>query len=150
MKDFLRHIPLPVFRTWGALCYKPHNNKHIGILMTFITDEEELALDNDETLTLERDNSSFIVNKKNTYCYGDVNLNNGSDDFHQIAEFDILSHLSCVGIKIYSDYDYKSHACNSPINRCRWTETFNPAVVAQQVHGFIGKPKKIILFRQML
>ena len=60
-----------------------------------------------------------------------------------------LDHLEAVGAHVYSNYDYETHSCSSPKEYCLWTETWHPAVLAKTAHGYLGKPKRILLFNQI-
>ena len=60
-----------------------------------------------------------------------------------------LDYLEEKGVTIYSNYDYETHSCSSPEKYCLWTETWHPAVLAKMAHGYLGKPKRILLFNQI-
>lgn len=116
------------------------------IILTHITEEEEAVLDSGENLEIVRGVRKFNIHANNIYCYGDIDLREGSDDSKEIATFDFLDYLNGVGIKIPSDYNYENHECHSPIDRYRITETWRPEVLTRYAHGCLGKPKKILLF----
>ena len=118
--------------------------------MTYITEEEEQKLDDGKELILKRGNVSFQIHGNNIYCYGEVDFHEGSDDCKQIATFNFLNYLHEKGICIPSDYDYEHHVCNSPINKYRWTETWNPDDLARYAHGCLNKPNRIILFKNRI
>ena len=117
------------------------------VILTYLTPEEENELDENNKVTLTRANQTFSIRKNNIYCYGDVDLKEGSDDSHEIANFDFLDYLNGIGVKIPSDYDYEHHVCRSTINKYRITETWRPDVLVRYAHGCLNKPKKILLFR---
>ena len=115
--------------------------------MTYISEEEEAALDKGEVLTLKRGNRTMTVMPNHLYCYGEVDFSTNSDDMYQIEDFHFLDYLGAKGLHIYSDYHYDTHECHSPLPQCRWTETWNPAEIAQYAHGCLGKPQRIVLFK---
>lgn len=116
-----------------------------------IDEDEEKLIDNIDKsiLTFHRGNRSFSVTMRDIYCYGEVNFED-EDTLNQIKEFKFLDYLGAVGVHIYSRYDYKTHSCSSPKRYCLWTETWNPAELAKMAHGYLGKPKRILLFNQTL
>ena len=120
-------------------------------VMIPIDEEEEKIIDNIDKsiLTFHRGKRSFSVAIKDIYCYGEVNFED-EDTLNQINEFKFLDYLGEVGVHIYSNYDYKTHSCSSTKNRCLWTETWNPAKLAKMAHGYLGKPKRILLFNQTI
>ena len=132
-------------------------NKNVSSLGTKLTvmipidEDEEKLIDNidESTLTFHRGNRRFSVAMKDIYCYGEVNFED-EDTLNQIKEFKFLDYLGEVGVHIYSRYDYKTHSCSSPKRHCLWTETWNPAELAKMAHGYLGKPKRILLFNQTL
>ena len=111
------------------------SSKNIILTMiTYITEEEEKDLDKGKDIHLVRGDMTFDINSKQVYCYGSVDLTTGSDDYNLIEDspiFNFLSFLVESGIHIPSDYVFEKHECHSPIDRIRWTETWNPARVAQ-------------------
>jgi hypothetical protein len=117
------------------------------VILTYLTQEEENILDEQNEIILKRANKTFSIRKNNIYCYGDVDLNEGSDDSKEIANFDFLDYLNGIGIKIPSDYNYEHHVCYSPLKKYRITETWKPDVLVRYAHGCLNKPKKILLFR---
>ena len=121
------------------------------IIMTYITEEEELLLDNikDNYVNLDRENRTFTIKVNNIFCYGDVDFHN-DDDLNTINSFKFLNHLDAVGVKIYSNYDYETHTCSSPNKTLLYTETFQPIDLVKYAHGCLNKPKKLILFSQDL
>ena len=141
-------IQMPIWKDYHILNRRKDNNKNLIIVcMTYLTDEEERVLDKNKVLEIIRGNDKFTINPNNVYCYGSVDLHTNSNDYEIIEDFDFLDYLVDVGLKIYSDYDYETHTCKSPINRLRWTETWNPAEIVQYAHGVLGKPEKIVLFK---
>lgn len=142
---------MPIFKDYHLLSSHKEIGQHkIMIYMTYITKEDEELLDNNKELELVRGNLKFKVNLNNTYCYGEVDFHNGSDDMYDIEDFNFLDYLNTSGIHIRNGYDYENHECTSVEQRCGWTETWNPAIVAQFAHGCLGKPDRIILFRKVI
>lgn len=142
---------MPTTSTYHILSLnKVSNSRTIMTVMTYITDDEEQLIDAGKNLHLKRGDMTFNITRNRIYCYGNVDLTKGSSDYNIIEDFDFLDFLTDVGIHIQSDYDYNTHKCYSPIDRCRWTETWNPAEVAQFAHGSLNKPEKIVLFKHIL
>ena len=145
-------IQIPTENDYHLLCKHVNDNKDtIMIFMTHITIEEEIEIDNRHTIKIERGNKVFEINpnRGDIYCYGIVDFNTDSSDYNIIDNFNFLKHLNIVGIKIQSRYNYENHTCDSPKEFPLWTETWSPAELAQLAHGYLGKPERIVLFKQV-
>lgn len=116
-----------------------------------IDDEEEKLIDDidKQTLKFSRGNRTFTVSANDIYCYGETDFND-ENILNQIENFNFLSHLGEVGVHICSNYNYKNHSCSSTKNYPLWTETWSSAKLAKLAHGYLGKPKRILLFKQFI
>lgn len=141
-------IPMPIMKDYHMLSLNKDAERNIIMtIMTYITEAEEKVLDSGKVLHITRGDMSFDITPRKVYCYGHVDFTTDSSDYNIVEDFDFLNYLNDVGVHVPSDYDYKHHVCVSPIGRIRWTETWNPAAVAQYAHGRIGKPDRIVLFK---
>ena len=143
-------IPLPTFHHYRILNSKRSSIGTKSTIMIPINEKEELLIDNidKQTLHFHRGNRTFSVQMKDIYCYGEVDFTD-KDTLDKINDFKFLDYLEEVGVRIYSNYDYETHSCSSPTEYCLWTETWHPAVLAKMAHGYLGKPKRILLFSQI-
>lgn len=129
------------------------NNEKELIIMIPISEKEELALDNGFLQTVRGGHTFNINNNKeqsDIIAYGEIDFHDDSDDFDVIQGMNWLSHLSYRGICVPSDYNYDEHCCYSPNNKARYYDTTNPAIVAQYVHGVLGKPKLCCIFKEKI
>lgn len=142
-------IPLSTCRNYRIL------NKHVTsfgtklTVMIQISEEEEQLIDNinEQTLKFDRDDKTFSVNMHDIYCYGVVDLKD-ENTINQISNLKFLNYLTDIGYHIFSNYDYDTHSCLSPQRYCLTTETWNPIDLVKMVHGYLGKPERILLFNQ--
>ena len=143
-------IPLPIYHHYRILNNRKVCSETKSTIMIPINEDEELLIDNidKQTLHFHRGNRTFSVQMRDIYCYGEVDFTD-KDTLDKINNFNFLDHLEIVGACIYSNYDYKTHSCVSPKRYCLWTETWHPAVLAKMAHGYLGKPKRILLFNQI-
>lgn len=116
-----------------------------------IDEDDEILIDNIDKSTIKftRGNRTFSVTMRDIYCYGEVDFKD-ENTINQIDNFKFLDYLNESGVPIYSRYNYDTHSCNTPKNRCLWTETWSPAELAKMAHGYLGKPKRILLFNQTI
>ena len=144
-------IPLSIFPHYRILNSKKSSTGTKNTIMIPIDEDEELLIDNidKQTLHFHRGDRTFSVQMKDVYCYGEVDFTD-KDTLDKINDFKFLDHLEAVGAHVYSNYDYETHSCSSPKEYCLWTETWHPAVLAKMAHGYLGKPKRILLFNQIL
>lgn len=116
--------------------------------MISITEKEEDKLDSG-FLSCTKGNNEFIIDSNNVICYGEIDFTTGSEDYIQIEEMNWLNYLEAKGISIPADYNYEEHSCTSTDKFIKYTETFNPAVISQYIHGRLGKPKRVCIFKHL-
>lgn len=116
-----------------------------------IDEDEEKLIDNMNrtTIRFHRGDRTFSISTRDIYCYGECDFTD-KNTLNRIKNFKFLDFLGAVGVHIYSRYNYKTHSCSSPKRHCLWTETWNPAELAKMAHGYLGKPKRILLFNQTI
>lgn len=122
-----------------------HTNKKRGerpVIITAISEEEEKRIDDNETITIERDKAKFTVSKKNIYGYGHIDFSNNSNDKEDINHFNFLDTLDFGGYPInVIDYD-------KGIFTGSWYATWSPFNVCQLMHAYLGKPERVCIFRK--
>ena len=121
--------------------------KGTTVVMTSITEDEEKELDKGNTICVLRGGFKVTINPDDIYCYGIIDFHDDSEDMDIMADFDWLSHLRFGGVYVPANYDYDKHCAYSDINVARRYDTFRPEIVAQYVHGIIGKPERTVIFR---
>ena len=114
--------------------------------MSYLTQEEELALDNEEEITIIRGDHTFVINKENLRCYGVIDFDNDSDDMERLSELTFLEHLNGRGIALPARYNYKKHSCLTNTRRPQYYDTTSPEKYIKYVHGFLGHPKIPVIF----
>ena len=151
LDSIMHRIPLPIYPDYRILNSNCSRGRTHTTIMIPIDEDEEKLIDNigKKVLCFHRGNRSFSVKIGDIYCYGEVDFND-KETLDKIAEFSFLDYLDEVGVRIYSRYDYESHSCTSPTNRCMWAETWNPVYLAKMAHGYLGKPQRILLFNQII
>lgn len=143
----MTNIIMPIWKDYHILTsFKPDKKVVVTTIMTYLTEDEEQKLDNNETINITRGDDEFSIKPNDVYCYGNVDFSTNSQDYKIIENFKFLDYLTSKGLPIPSRYDYENHVCESDINRCLWSETWNPAEIAQFAHGSLGKPNKVLLF----
>lgn len=118
-----------------------------SVIISHITLDEEKKLDSGDHIIIKRGDLSFVISPDDLYCYGEIDFTDESEDLDTIDGFDWFNHLTFSGYHTPNDYDYESHTCISPLPFYRTRETFHPADAVQYLHGFLGKPKRTIIFR---
>lgn len=143
-------IKLPIREDYYSLVSKKNTSKqNESVVMTYITEAEENAIDKGKTITLKRGNLSFTVNPTNIYCYGEIDFSNDSEDMNVISTFTWLDHLLTRGVYVPSHYNYERHECVSNNKRPMWYDTTKCEVYAKYVHACLGKPKRCLIFRDV-
>ena len=115
--------------------------------MTGISEKEEEAIDDNKVLFLDRGGCTFEVSVKNIICYGEIDFNKNSDDFYELADLEWCGNDSMRGVDIPARYDYPTHTCKTPVKCIQTFDTMRFELVAQYAHGFLGKPKRVAIFK---
>lgn len=138
---------MPIIEGYQTLICRIEGNIRTSVIMTHITEEEEQNLDNNIPIKIKRGNLTFFIQPQTVYCYGEINFNTGSDDYKTIGTFNWLDHLVTRGIGVPANYDYKTHTCVSKINQYQFYDTVKPEIIAQYLHGVLGKPQRTVIFK---
>lgn len=135
---------MPIMKDYQTLICRTERDG-IDIVMTYITEKEEIKLDKGEAIKITRNDKTFNIpnGRDNVICYGHIDFNINSDDYYQLQE---LIHFNKV-VHIPIDYDLKTHTCRSPIKRYRSCECSNIAEVCRYAYGVLGKPDRVLIFK---
>lgn len=131
-----------------ALYYiaRPCDNNGIQVIMAGITEEQEKDLDNGKIITIDTELGCFDVDPDMCYCYGELDLSPNSKDINRIYEAHWFDNFN-INIYLVSEYDYATHSITSDTRGGRWYESSNPKDYIPYIHGCIGKPKKVVIFK---
>ena len=143
-------ISLPTRTDYYSMISRKRLDKRIeSVVMSYITEEEENLIDKGKTIKITRGDKKFIIKPENIYCYGIIDFHNGSEDIDIISTFTWLDHLIIRGVCIPSNYNYDKHQCVSINKKPMWYDTTKCEELARYVHGFLSKPERTIIFRQI-
>ena len=127
----------------------PDENPGIRIIMAPISEEQECKLEIGEGFNIETDRGTFHVHPDLCYAYGELDLSPNSSDINDMYNqhwFD-KNHIC---IKLFTGYDYNTHTITSEIQGGRWYDTNNLKLFLPYLHGCIGKPQRIVIFKEYL
>lgn len=143
-------IDLPIRNDYYSMVSKKRLDKRTEcVIMSYITEKEEELIDNGKTIVIKRGNTKFTINPANIYCYGIIDFHPDSEDIDIISTFNWLDHLIIRGICIPANYNYDKHQCLSINKKPMWFDTLRCDYLARYAHGFLGKPERTIIFRQI-
>ena len=148
-KEMEHTIQMPIDPTYKIISV--HNNpgnKEIFII-TGISELECKKLRNLNDLNIVRGDCKFHITPDDVFCYGDIDFHEGSDDCKELDTFNWLEHLIAKGVPIPSKYNYDKHECKSPIDKYLITETFRNSTLCRYLHGCLGKPQFVVIFREV-
>lgn len=141
-------IPMPIFTEYQVIiCHTISIHRQERILMIPINEEEELLLDKGKTLNIDRGKLRLSIAPKDVQFYGEIDFTEGSDDLEEIDTAKWFVNPSIPNVCIPSDYDYKTHTCNSPLKAYRWYDTCSPAKIVKYKHACLGKPERVLIFK---
>lgn len=140
---------MPIYTEYQTIiCHTRNGKKYDTVMMTYLSEDEEISLDKGEILEVTRGKHHFTIGDNNVYCYGVIDFTKGSSDMQAIEyEMNWLNYLHAVGIHIPSDYDFENHVCRSPFRYYRYTETWSPSQLAQYKYACLGKPERCVIFK---
>lgn len=118
--------------------------------MLGISPEEETKIDKKESFNIKTKTKEFVIRPEYIIGYGEIDFNTNSDDFDSLDNFNFFDVTSFKGICIPANYDYKTHTCTSDRNFVKWYDTTSSALILQYKHGVINKPKRTLIFKQIL
>ena len=122
------------------------NNGINKIIFTYLTDEEECRLENDEDIIITRGDLEFTVRRSLVYAYGELDLNPKSELLKMMYDAPWLNRVY-VNQFMPSNYDFETHTSVSNTKLGGWYDTSNPATFMPFLWNCIGKPKKVIIFK---
>ena len=122
-------------------------DKMTQIVIVGITEEEERKLNEGETISIQKDGTNFNINPDLCFAYGELNLSPNSKDINTIHENNLFANYP-VNISMVSEYNYDTHTVTSDIRGGRWYYSNNPKVYLPYLHGCIGKPKRVAIFKE--
>lgn len=139
---------MPITEGYRVICSRSINKtERESVIMIPITEKEEHNLDNGY-LHWVRGSYEFIIEPANKPIYGLIDFTTNSDDYHVLETMNWLDWVTGFGIVIPANYDYEHHCCYSPIKIAKTYDTSNPAKVAQYLHGCLGKPERVCIFKR--
>lgn len=126
----------------------PQDNYGTAIMMAPITKEQEDSLDNGDIVVVsDQFDRKFIINPKSCYAYGKLNLSPKSDDIRKLAKANLFYNMH-INICVLNVYDYDTHTVTSDVEGGRWYETDNIETYLPFLHGKLGKPERVAIFRK--
>lgn len=128
----------------------PQENSGVSVIMAPITEQQEKLLDDDQVISVvDQFDRTFIVNPKNCYAYGKLDLSPNSDNIETIAKANWFKYFY-VNIILTGKYDYNTHTVTSDVVGGRWYETDNIKDYLPYLHGKIGKPERVVIFKDVI
>lgn len=121
--------------------------KTIKVYMEPITEEQEIRIDNSikyyGELRYERFDKT-IITSKDIYLYGEINFKDDND----INQINRLNLIDDKGAYIYSTFNYDKGNYSTIDYQIKCSPTWNPIYWFMYCHCLIGKPKRIIVYRE--
>lgn len=128
----------------------PQENGGARVIMAPITAEQEEQLNNEDYIIIkDQFGQSFVVTDNKCYAYGELDLSPKSDNIRKIAESNWFKNLY-INIIMLSEYDYETNTVTSDVEGGRWYETDNVETYLPFLHAKIGKPERVVIFRDDL
>ncbi len=119
-------------------------NKKI-VIMEATTEEEEQRIDKSKDYygSIRYNKNNLVIDSKDIYLYGEVNLND-ENDINFIKRFYLINPETSF---IYSNFDYDRGVYTTVNLKPRWCTTFDPIKWFKYNYCLIGKPNRIIIYR---
>ena len=123
----------------------PKSKRKAFVIIKPITEEEENEIDKSERITgsVSYKNGSRTINGNDIYMYGKVDLNDESD-VELINKFNLIDE---EGGHVYSHFDFDKGVAETVNGRLHYYTTFNPLLWFKYCYCLIGKPERIIVYK---
>lgn len=128
---------------------RPNENNGVQIVMIGISEEQEKKLINNENVVIETDRGTFNISPDFCYVYGELDLSPNSSDIIKLQEGNPFNNLN-VKISVPAEYEYENHCIVSSTRGGTWYNTSDIKDYLPYLHGCIGKPKRIAIFKECL
>lgn len=128
---------------------RPNENNGVQIVMIGISEEQEKKLINNENVVIETDRGTFNISPDFCYAYGEIDLSPNSPDIIKLYEGNPFDNLN-IRISVPAEYEYENHCIISSTRGGTWYNTSNIKDYLPYLHGCIGKPKRIAIFKECL
>lgn len=123
--------------------------KYQVVFMEAIDENIEKKIDNSEkyfgSICYQREDGADIP-AKNIFLYGELDLNN-PDDIENIEVFELIG-KNMGDNYIYSNFNYENGTIEIENNIIKGYNTWNPLLWFKYCHCLIGKPKRIIVYKE--
>lgn len=120
--------------------------KPSGVYIEAITEEQEARIDKAAkyygAIRYERPDG-VIIDAKHIYLYGELNFED-KNDLYQIERFNLIND---EGNYIYSNFDYDKGCFTTIDGKAKSFPTWNSILWFKYCHCLIGKPQRIIVYR---
>lgn len=128
----------------------PQENGGARVIMAPITAEQEEQLNNEDYIIIkDQFGQSFVVTDNKCYAYGELDLSPKSDNIKKIGKSNWFKNLY-INIIMLSEYDYETNTVTSDVEGGRWYETDNVETYLPFLYAKIGKPERVVIFRDDL
>lgn len=108
--------------------------------MQGISEEQEKELDAKESVILRVGDDVINVSKDAIYCYGEIDSTN-KEDASAIFKFNLVNEDgTCIHTNINEEY--------RTIKPPRFVFSTNPLLVWDYSYTLVGRPKRVIIYRQ--
>ena len=128
---------------------RPNENNGVQIVMIGISEEQEEKLNNNENIVIETDRGTFNIYHDFCYAFGELDLSPNSFDIIKLYEGNPFNNLN-IRISVPAEYNYETHSIFSSTRGGTWYNTSNIKDYLPYLHGCIGKPKRIAIFKECL
>lgn len=125
----------------------PGINEGNRIVLAKITEEEELLLADNETITLKNNVDEFIVDPKYCFGFGKQDLSPNSEFINEIHDKHCFDNFE-INIYLLSDYDYETHTVCSDYPGGRVYESIDCRTYLPFLYACIGKPERTVIFKE--
>ena len=116
--------------------------------MAPISDEDEQLLDDNKRILVEINGRMVKLTSKDVICYGSIDFTHDSIDMDFIRGLELFMTDSIRGVAIPSRYSYKNHTALGTDRGILYYDTVRFDVILKYKHGCLGKPKKIVLWKE--
>lgn len=122
-----------------------------GVLMTKFTEGHREQLEKTGYLLLKFPHATYSIDAKDIYLYGSIST---KEDYDELLASNFKWWNDTRGSFVPGNYDYDSNTGDSYLNmknekKPKLVETFDNETIYKFGHARLGKPKEVIIFKQL-
>ena len=119
----------------------------IIVYMSYLTQEEENILDNEDSIEITRNDITYNIEKRNVLGYGNIDFSEDSVDVKLLRHYNNLLYNRMPG-KLIPVFNFNTMNIKTRKGIIQRTETWDFSELCKYGYCTLNKPNKVIIFKE--